>query len=373
MADINDVALTGGVRYPRGIVKIGGQIITGWQSLEVVNNAHRSADTFRMVFVSSMLPPQRNLQWFASQRKIDVEVFAGFPKDPQHYTEKDLDQLILGRVDELSPDFPMGTMELNGRDNTALFIDTKTSEHFANKTASQIAETLAARHGLKAVVTPTTRMSGSFYNSDFVDTTQQQSEWDLLSYLANVEGFDLYVSGNTLYFTQRAARPTNHYLIQWTPPDQNMDYARSNIIDLQFSRNLTIAKGISVEVRSWNAKAKKGFSAFWPKQGKTTLPGQSTSPTQRYRYTVPGLTQEAAQQRAQAMYEHIISHEMHLTAGMPADNLLTVAQAVRVQGTQTDFDQVYYPESITRTLSVTDGYRMNITAKNTSPDLEITS
>ncbi|WP_369040613.1 hypothetical protein, partial [Stenotrophomonas maltophilia] len=144
-------------------------------------------------------------------------------------------------VDELSPDFPMGTLELNGRDNTALFIDTKTSEHFANQTASQIAETLAARHGLKAVVTPTTRMSGSFYHSDFVDTTQQQSEWDLLSYLANVEGFDLYVSGNTLYFTQRAASSDNHYLIQWTPPDPQRDYARSNIIDLQFSRNLTIA------------------------------------------------------------------------------------------------------------------------------------
>src|SRR6218665_3852459 len=197
MADINDISLTGSVRYPRGIVKIGGQIITGWRSLEVANNAYRSADTFRIVFVSSMLPAQRNMQWFASQRSMEIEVFTGFPKDPQYYSEKDLDRLILGRVDELTPDFPMGTLELSGRDNTALFIDTKTSEHFANKTASQIAQTLAERHGLNAVVTPTTRMSGSFYNSDFVDTTQQQSEWDLLSYLANVEGFDLYVSGNT--------------------------------------------------------------------------------------------------------------------------------------------------------------------------------
>lgn len=373
MADVNDIALTGGVRYPRGIVKVGGQLITGWLSLEVVNSAHRSADTFRLVFSSSMLPPQRNLQWFASQRTMEVEIYAGFPKDPQHYTEKDLEQLILGRVDELSPDFPAGTLELNGRDNTALFIDTKTSEHFANKTSSQIAQTLAARHGLNAVVTPTTRMAGSFYSSDFVDTTQQQSEWDLLSYLANVEGFDLYVSGNTLYFTERAAPSANHYLLQWTPPDPQMAYARSNVVELQFSRNLTIAKGISVEVRSWNAKAKKGFSAFWPKQGKTTLPGQAAAQTQRYRYTVPGLTQDSAQQRAQAMYEHIVSHEMHLNAAMPADNLLTVAQTIRVQGTKTDFDQIYYPENITRTLSVTEGYRMNVSAKNTSPDLEITS
>lgn len=373
MADINDLSSLGSVRSPRGVVKVGGDIITGWQSLEVENNAHRSADIFRVVFVLDLLPSQRNAQWFAGQRLMDIEVLTGFPKDPQHYTPAELDSLILGRVDDITLDLPAGTLELVGRDNTALFIDTKTSEHFANKTSSQIAQTLAERHGLKSVVTPTTRMAGSFYKSDFVDTTQQQSEWDLLSYLANVEGFDLYVKGYTLYFTQRAAPSPDHYRIQWTPPSQHQGYAWANIIDLQFSRNLTIAKGISVEVRSWNSKAKKGFSAFWPKQGKTTRPGQSAAQTQRYRYTVPGLSQDATQQHAQQLYQHIVSHEMKLTASMPADNLLSISQTISVLGTNTDFDQVYYPETITRTLSVDEGYRMNITAKNTSPDLEVTS
>ncbi len=373
MADINDLSALGAVRYPRGVVSVGGEIISGWQSLEVENNAHRSADTFRVVFVLDLLPAERNAQWFSRQRTLPVEVRTGFPKDPQHYTPAELDSLIIGRVDDVRFDLPAGTLELVGRDNTALFIDTKTSEHFANKTSSQIAQTLAARHGLQAVVTPTTRQVGSFYKSDFVDTTQQQSEWDLLSYLANAEGFDLYVKGNTLYFTQRPPLSPDHYCIQWTPPDAHQGYAAANIIDLQFSRNLTIAQGISVEVRSWNSKAKKGFSAFWPRQGKTTRPGQASAQTQRYRYTVPGLSQEAAQQRAQQLYQHIVSHEMALSASLPADNLLSVAQTILVQGTQTDFDQVYYPETITRVLSVDEGYRMSITAKNTSPDLEITS
>lgn len=373
MADINDLSSLGSVRSPRGVVSVGGDIISGWQSLEVESNAHRSADTFRVVFVLDLLPAERNAQWFSRQRTLPVEVRTGFPKDPQHYTSAELDSLIIGRVDDVTLDLPAGTLEITGRDNTALFIDTKTSEHFANKTSSQIAQTLAARHGLKSVVTPTTRMAGSFYSSDFVDTTQQQSEWDLLSYLANAEGFDLYVKGNTLTFTQRPAPSPNHYRIQWTPPDAHQGYAAANIIDLQFSRNLTIAQGISVEVRSWNSKAKKGFSAFWPRQGKTTRPGQATAQTQRYRYTVPGLSQDAAQQRAQQLYQHIVSHEMKLTASMPADNLLSVAQTMLVQGTKTDFDQVYYPETLTRVLSVDEGYRMSITAKNTSPDLEITT
>src|SRR5260364_327615 len=40
-------------RQPRGAVKLNGKIVPGWDSLEVGNNAYRSADTFRVVFAVS--------------------------------------------------------------------------------------------------------------------------------------------------------------------------------------------------------------------------------------------------------------------------------------------------------------------------------
>src|SRR5260363_123177 len=55
-------------RQPRGAVKLNGKIVPGWDSLEVGNNAYRSADTFRVVFAVSQLPESRNAMWFSEQK-----------------------------------------------------------------------------------------------------------------------------------------------------------------------------------------------------------------------------------------------------------------------------------------------------------------
>jgi phage protein D len=265
-----------------------------------------------------------------------------------------------------------GTIELSGRDLTAALIDTKTSEHFANQTSSQIATTLAKRHGLTPVVTATKTKAGDYYKDDHASTTQQQSEWDLLTFLANVEDFVLYVKGQELHFEPRPGEQTSHYAIAWDAPNAHRAYPIVNAVSLQFSRNLTIAKGVTVEVHSWNAKKKKGFSASWPKDANAVQPGKSAAKTQVYRYNIAGLTQDKALQRAQSIYKQIIAHEMRLTAYLPADNVLDCTKTMMVRGTGTGFDQVYYPESVMRSMSLTEGYRMNIRAKNTSPELEVT-
>ncbi|WP_157128305.1 hypothetical protein [Cupriavidus sp. USMAA2-4] len=41
---------------------------------------------------------------------------------------------------------------------------------------------------------------------------------------------------------------------------------------------------------------------------------------------------------------------------------------ILVEGTNTKFDQIYYPVSITRQMSVTAGYAMRVEAKNHNPD-----
>lgn len=357
------------VRSPRGIVTLNGELVPGWVSWSVDTNEYRSADTFRIVFAVSMLAPPRNAAWFSTQQTLLVEIFSGLPADPAHFTVSDLQSLILGQADEVRFDPVQGTIELSGRDLTARLIDTKTSEHFANQTASQIASTLAKRHGLTPVVTATHTKAGEYYQIDHARVSQQQSEWELLCFLANVEDFVLYVRGRELHFERRGSNAAPPYPLDWHPPTATHGYAESNAIRLDFSRALTIAKGVTVEVHSWNAKHKKGFKASWPKSAHATQPGQARAHTQVYRYTIAGLTPDQALQRAQSLYRQIVAHEMHLSAYLPGDNALTRGRSILVQGTGTAFDQLYFPESVARAMSVHEGYRMTVRAKNIGPDV----
>ena len=81
-----------------------------------------------------------------------------------------------------------------------------------------------------------------------------------------------------------------------------------------------------------------------------------------------GSTAVRCQQYAQARYREIIAHEMRMRARLPADNLLQAKSVIKVQGTGTAFDQTYYPMSITRMMSMDEGYTMLVDAKNRNPD-----
>jgi phage protein D len=371
VADINPQPITGIARQPRGAVKLGGTLVTGWVSWEVENNVFRSADTFRVVLAVADLPAARDAAWVASQTSIDVEIFAKeSPTDPAAYVPVAADLLIFGQVDDIDYHPALGKIELSGRDLTARLIDTKTSENFSNQTASQIAITLAGRHGLTAAVTATTTKVGNYYTQDHVDLSQEQSEWELLTKLADYEQFDVFVVGKVLHFQPRAAPSSDHYAIVWTQPSEDFAYPNINTTTLSLSRSLTIAKGITVQVRSWNAKQKKAFVASYPKSAKAVKPGQSAAQTTIWHRTIPGLTQDQATQRAKQLYDQIVQHTVKLDADLPGDGLLDCSRTIAVGGTGTSFDQIYFPDSIKRSMSIDEGYRMSVSAKNTTPEVE---
>ncbi len=268
-----------------------------------------------------------------------------------------------------------GTIELVGRDLTSVFIDAKTTEKWPNLTASQIATQLAQRHGLTPVVTATNAKAGKYYEIDHVNLTDQRSEWDLLAYLAHIEGFVVYVKGKELHFEPKTDPDSTPYLIQWVPPDDTKGYPEANVVDMKFSRALTVSRGIQVVVRTWNAKQKKGFTVSYPNKAKTTQAGKAKpfGGAQIYSYTIPGLTQEQALERAQKIYAELIAHEMKLQISrMPADSILGVTTMVEVAGTDTAWDQKYFPDSVVRRMSMTDGYVMSLNAKNHAPDSTVT-
>jgi phage protein D len=451
---------------PRGAVKLNGELVTGWIEFEVTNSAYYAADTFRCKFSGAMLPADRSAIWFSQQQDMYVELFIGYPQDPMNYTPASLKSFIYGQVDHIKIDPVDYTIEVDGRDLSRLFIDNKTTQKWPNQTSSQIATMLAQKYGLTPVVKATTTKVGKFYEIDHVNMTDERSEWDLLNYLANIEGFKVWVRGQSLYFqpplspqpvdttaleqqrdalqaqiqaqlahinqqqqgelsalqqinidTQAgltddaqslkqavsntgaevtselqniktvlkpqldalnqqiaAAQNSGKYPIVWQPTSTSSG-PKANFEAVKFTRALTVSRGIQVKIRSWNKKFAKGFTVSYPSNAKTIKVGSSSvgAGAQIYSKTVPNLTQDQALQYAQNWYQQIVAHEMKIEGlTMPGDNNLDIPSMLQLSGTGTAFDQMYYTDSIQRTLSFEGGYEMTISAKNHSPDSEVT-
>lgn len=364
-------------RQPRGIVMVTGHNkddslmapfrLNGWESWEVNNNIFYEADTFRVTIALSALPLTYNEAWWSSQKEIFVEIFSGFPNDADIYSSNDLQSLTYGRVDDISFDPVARTLEISGRDLTAALIDSKTTEKFQNLTASQIATNIANRHGLTPVVTKTKIKSGTYYKYDQNKLNDARSEWDLITGLAQQEQFNVYIKGHSLHFEPQALPNVEPYVLRWTPPNVDNGAFSLNAISMNFTRALNLARGVVVIIQSISPQTGKAIKVTFPNKAATIKPGQSAPVAQVHTYRFAHMLYEAALQKAQQLHKDISQHEVKLSASLPADNILTTANLVQVVGTNTSFDQSYYPESITRSMSMSEGYMMQISAKNSSP------
>jgi phage protein D len=332
-------------------VAVNGIPLTGVAEVEVTNASHFTADTFRVVCASSGLPVGYGPDYWALSDGDQIAVSAGF-------TDTGLNQLILGQVDNVEYDPVQRTLTLSGRDLSAPLIDSKTSEKFINLTSSEIAQALALRRGLDSEVQATMAKAGSYYNIDHVVLTQEQTEWDLLVYLAEREGFDVWVSGSKLFFQPSPAGTTPPYKIVY-------DAQAASATDIKLSRSQTLARDVIVKIQSWNQKQQKSFTVTY-KVSQAFKSQRSGGKAQTYSYTVPNLTRDQAQRLAQSKAEEITRHERVLSASLPGDNLLSTRSLVQLVGTNTAWDQNYYPDTVTRRLSFQEGYRMDFRAKNHS-------
>lgn len=374
---LNTIPVASLARRPRGMVKINGQPVVGWIDWEVDNNSYYQADTWRVRFACGALPVDMRASWLTMQADLSAELLGGFPPDPDSFTAADLTSFVIGRVDSLDYDPAQNTIELSGRDYTSQFLDTKTTEKFQNLTASQIAQKLAARHGMICNTTPTKIKAGRYYQIDHAALTDERTEWDLLTWLAHESQYDVWVSGQTLNFMPQVDPTTaEKFQILWQAPEIQGGYAQCNVERLRFSRNLTVSRDVQVTVKSWNAKQKTAFSVTAKAQhSKSKVLRNSKVPhgqAQTYSFTIPGLTKEQAVQKAQALLSDISRHEMRMTATLPGDVLLGTRTLVEVAGTGTAFDQVYWPDSVVRSMSLQEGFRMELRAKNHSPETTVT-
>lgn len=358
---LNKLPAQNSATTPRGIVRINGAPLPGWIEFSVDNNTHRQADTWRVSYACGLLPKAQNAAWLSAQTRMEVEIFAGYPTNPNQFSVSDLTSLVLGYCDRQDFDPERNVIEMSGRDLTSEMIDAKAGEKFVNQKASAIVKTIAARHGWTTDIDDTSALDGTYFEVDHARLRNAATEWDLLCELADDYGYDVWMTGKTLHFKVQDSANTGIYMIKWTPPSANLGYPLANAKTLKFSRDHMLARAkITVKVNSWNLKNKQKFT------GTTTATKSAGagSKSLTYTYNMPGLTQAQVNGIAKAKLKGIIRNEMCLRASMPADNVLTTRALVQVSGTGTAYDQTYWPVSVSRRMSFDGGYTMDLDAKN---------
>jgi phage protein D len=342
------------------VILNNSDVLTGVLSFEVTNASHFAADTYKITCALAKLPPGLGAPYWSSSSGDQLEISAGFKDQTGQGTPK---SLIVGVVDDVVYDPITQMLELSGRDLSSRFIDARTAENFQDQVASNVAKTLAARRGLQASVAATTTRVGTYYELYDLKLTKEQCEWDLLKFLAEQEGFDLWVSGQTLNFQPPVPLNADTYNLIWSDLGQGNRVA--NFENLQCRRSQTLAQDVIVKVTSWNQAqgANVTAEAHRTPANKSQRAGGKA---QIYTFYPPNLNKQQADKFAASKAEDITRHERVITGKLPGDNLMSNRSLIKLAGTGTDFDQAYFVDSVTRRMSVTEGYAMEFRAKNHS-------
>ena len=364
---INTIQPHGSIDASRSILKIGSSVMdfTEW---EASHSGIMEAGTFR----ATLPAPIAQWPWWAQQTEILVDVYAGTPKDPLNYSADDLTLIMTARCDQIDLDPQTQDINLCGRDMTSLLIDNKTTEKWPNLTSSEIAQKIAALWGFQSSIQTTTGIVGHFYTADHVKLAKADTYWNILTYLAQHEGFQCFVLGRTLYFGKFGAQSTlDPYVITL---EANGNFVQSNASRLKFSRDLTLAQDLTVTVHSYHGYRGAAFtgSATATKTAKNIeRDAELAQALQHYDYTIPGLTQPECALKAQQILAELTRHELKMSAGLPFDVTLFPWVPVQVTGSGTPWDATYTPQNVTRRFGK-DRVSMRVEARTGIPQQTVT-
>lgn len=315
------------IEAPRVRLSIGGVPVSDVVALEIESVGYFSADRFSVVCALS-----GRAGYFAALGKQDVTIEVA--QDAGGYAT-----LLVGQLDNARIDFGRNEVVLAGRDLAARLIDTEIAETFANQTASQIAKTLAGRHGLTPNVTPTSVPVGQYYELDHARSAlavhvRSSTEWSLLAQLAQTEGFGLWVSGEVLNFGP------------W-PQAAPMLVSTGSFLTLVF--DVVNALPMAVTVKSWNTRNKAVVSQSQGNGVGTML-------------VRPNLTGAQARSLAATQLAALGQHEVVMSATMPGDTILRPGMMLAMAGTNSALDRSYAVMAVTRHLNACHGFEQNMTA-----------
>lgn len=353
--------MNGEQRFPRSIVTVNG-VPLQFISWEVNNNGYYQADTFHLVIpLTQTTQPKIDAAWWSQRRGLSVSIYDGLVKDPRNVSIANFNIRIMGIADTIEINPIQKTVRITGRDYAAAMIDTKIQLANPNSTASDVAIAAAKICGLKANVTKTKAAVGTYYQIDSVKIIEK-SAWDAVCELAHLEKFVVSVSGQTLNFSPPPSESSARILT--LDDSQRITTGPAPVLSFVHS-NLKAVNGVVVRVRSWDHKTKKRVEKFARLERKADEFSQLKGAPILYSYQIANLKPQACQDRANAYLAAISKHEASFTADdMPGDPALDPFQPIKWNYAGTQFEQVYFLDSITRSYDFDNGYRMSLRGKN---------
>ncbi|WP_298286580.1 phage late control D family protein [Acidocella sp.] len=252
--------------------------------------------------------------------------------------------LLSGVIDNVTLDFRNDVAVLSGRDLSALLIDTDVAETFQNQTASQIAETIAARHGLAAQVQPTQTMVGQYYDTDHARNVlglnaRIGNEWGLLCQLAEAEGYEVAVWGQTLMFQ---------------PPSATVAAMLPCTGFSSLEVDVACAVPQAVQVKSWNCRQKRAIAVSAGGAGRSATSVR------------PNLGADEALAMARNQLGMAMGHGRMLVGTMPGEMVLQPGVRFGLYGTGSGFDAVYGVMAVRRMIDQAGGYQQIVRAQAVS-------
>jgi len=313
--------------------------LSGALDAEVSVSSHFAAGRFR---VRAALEASGAALW--SDGDLQVEIQMGL--------DGAWNSMMVGQVDRVEIDPIRGEVLVDGRDLSARLQAARTQETFENRTASEIAAILAARHGLAASVTPTTERVGRNYQNGYARTTFDQysratTEWDLMTRLAEAEGFDVWVDGATLNFAPASAGLST---IQLAPQD---------CLGLRLERTTSLEGALQVLVKSWDCR---GVTAI--NQAATSQGAAADAAMASYVIVKPNLAADAAQSLAERVLAQMTQHARSIAIEMPGELFIAPRSSISLTQTGTTFDGAYVVSSVERRISFRHGFSQNVQARS---------
>ncbi len=246
-------------------------------------------------------------------------------------------QLVLGRMDALVRDPLRGTLDLEGRDLAALLLDSRPEALFVNRTASDIAQTLAQAVGLTCNADATSDTVGRLYEAErdrlaLSRFTRAATAWDQLAMLAAAEGLRVWVDGEVLNLSADNGG---------TPVPLDV----SGTTGMRLVWQPAIARGVEVVVASWGTRlAQKA-------EGQAGQAGGV-----QHRIVRPNLAQAEAQALAELAQAEVARHERVIEAAMPGEFGMRAGGAVQFTGA-VGWEGAWRITMLRRTLDVRRGFR----------------
>jgi len=348
-------------RQPRVRLVLDGVPVDGCRSAEIISRRGAQAASFRILASASSVAKTLGRSW-VDKDKLDVAIDFGFLPTGISAAVMPWVRMITGNVDRISFDQPRGLVSLDGRDHAARLIDLPIQDSYLNRTSSELAALLASSCELSGDIDTTHGLIGQYYQIQHTKSalsgfSKHGNGWDLLSELADLEGFDLWVDGTTLHFKQADTTNTKIYDLTSEQPTTNRASPVFTISDLSMERTLGLAGSMQVTVSSWNSRQRQKIIASYP-------PDTSTATSKQFLILRPNLLPDEAEVLAKNTYNRLRAHQYVVNGTMAGELVLTTQHRLRLAGTGTGWDRIYTIDRIEREMSLEGGYIQHIVGRS---------